>query len=137
MQAGHRLARMIRQHAQARQAEVAQDLAADAELAAVHRLRARADAFGAREVGRVHIVGGTADLLEPREEVLARTLWAQVDDRTAAFAADRAHRGAQVVARRRAARGVRDAEDVAEQVAAVHADKHGIADLGHHAVRIG
>ena len=71
VESGHYTARMIRENAKAREAKIAQDLAANAELAAVHRLRARPDAFGAREVGRIDIIGGATNLLEPREEVLA------------------------------------------------------------------
>jgi hypothetical protein len=125
---------MVREQPQAPQSKVAQDLAADAELAVGHRMGAAADPVDAGEIGGIDVVGAAAaDLLQAGPQIVAHRLGTQVDECPPPFLLQGPHRGAERIGARRP--GVaRDPEDVAEKVATVHADEHGIGILRHAAI---
>ena len=80
---------VVGEYAEPAQPQVAQNLAADADFALIHRLHPRDDAVVAREVGHVDVVAGrTPDLLQPATLVVADALRAHVDQRAAPNVAD-------------------------------------------------
>ena len=89
---------MVGEDAQSRDPQITQNLAANTEFATIHRLRTNTDAFGTREIWRIHIVLRSTNLLKPREEIFTASFRPQVNNRAATFALNRPHRRSQIVA---------------------------------------
>lgn len=105
---------MIGEYTKTRQAEIAENLATDTKFATVHRLRTHADTLSAREIRRIHIVTRSANLLQTREEILAGTLRAEIDNRASARRTNRAHRCAKIITRTLRAATISDPKNVTE-----------------------
>ncbi|RLS95212.1 MAG: hypothetical protein DWI11_03340 [Planctomycetota bacterium] len=99
VQPRHRVVRawVIRQESNLPDAEVAKNLPADAEGSTIHRLRAARNAFGSREIWRVHIIVAALNPLQTRRKRLADSLWSQIHNCTATFFLNRAHRSTERV----------------------------------------
>ncbi len=120
---------VVGEDAELGEAEVAEDLAADADVALVDGVGAGGDGIGAGEVGCVDVVAiaameGAVDFLEDATEVVANPFGPHVEQRAAAGVLNHLERLAELLAG-----GVGGfVEDIAQEIAAVNSHKDGLGD---------
>lgn len=127
---------MIGQQANLANAEIPEDLPADAKLTLVHWMRLCSNATRPDKVWQVHIRIGaaSANLVNHLKEVRPLRQCPQVHQRTLARRADRAKRGTQRVLSAAIGTSGMHAEDVAQDITAMHANEHGIWMLDGNAI---